>query len=142
MMIIMKLTDKQIEAAARAGVEAIGQNWDTLTFARSKVDARKWVEAAAPYLQLPWEMPTDREIDAAASSSYTVISRDATELLLRRFVNERNAALQPKPVDPRREAIMNALKQSVGVVESFLNGPECVADRILDAIKEIDEVKP
>ncbi len=41
---------------------------------------------AAPFLQLPWDEPTEEEIESA----------------LQEFVRRRNAALQPKPVDPRK----------------------------------------
>jgi hypothetical protein len=49
---------------------------------------------AAPFLQLPWDEPTEEEIDNAG--------RRGIESALREFVRRRNAALQPKPVDLRR----------------------------------------
>ncbi len=60
-------------------------------------------DALIPMAQLPWDEPTEEEIDNA--------SRRGIESALREFIRRRNAALQPKPVDPRRE---NLLLTSVG----------------------------
>ena len=51
-------------------------------------------DALIPMAQLPWDEPTEEEIDNAG--------RRGIESALREFVRRRNAALQPKPVDPRK----------------------------------------
>jgi hypothetical protein len=74
-----ELTEQQIEQAIAA-------------FGNYAVAER--MRRAAPFLQLPWDEPTEEEIDNAG--------RRGIESALREFVRRRNAALQPKPVDLRR----------------------------------------
>ena len=74
-----ELTEQQIEQAIAA-------------FGNYAVAER--MRRAAPFLQLPWDEPTEEEIDNAG--------RRNIESALREFVRRRNAALQPKPVDLRR----------------------------------------
>lgn len=137
---MVELTDEQVDRAAKefwlspkwgygTPGEGVGEN------------AKVGLRAAAPFLQLPWDEPTEDEAHVIHSTNLGLgltssFDRNVFEVLCR-FVRRRNAALLPKPVDPRREAVMNVLRQSVGVVDSYSNGPECVADRILDAIDGI-----
>lgn len=74
-----ELTEQQIEQAIAA-------------FGNYAVAER--MRRAAPFLQLPWDEPTEEEIDNAG--------RRGIESALREFIRRRNAALQPKPVDLRR----------------------------------------
>lgn len=109
-----RLTDEQIEAAAKAiflapteGNENTSSwNFDTLPFA-AKDRYRIIARAAAPFLQMPWEIPTSEEmVDGIRNGSV-----GGTSEALIQFIKRRNAALLPKPVDPRRAKILAALME-------------------------------
>ena len=112
-----ELSKQQIEQAAKAMHEArtVSIHFWEHVFASDKERYRKAACAAAPYLQLPWDEPTYQEVVYANTkggiSSYLLVPTDAAETLITRFVNLRNAALQPKPVDPRREKIIDAIHE-------------------------------
>jgi hypothetical protein len=106
-----ELTEQQIEQAIAA-------------FGNYAVAER--MRRAAPFLQLPWDEPTEEEIDNAG--------RRGIESALREFVRRRNAALQPKPVDPRREKIRNVLALGVDAGEPYITN---ATERILAVIDEV-----
>lgn len=118
-----KLTDQQIEAAAKDCYEAqflpndyldkkIGSMWDLLAD-HCKASYRRSVVAAAPFLQLPWDDPTDPENELAfyeysrARGGVEIDNHrsDAIDkgvrMALFLFVRTRNANLMPKLLDPR-----------------------------------------
>lgn len=120
----MKLTDEQIEAAAEAAYENRAKHlhsncvWKKLS---SEIRSywRADVAIAAPFLQLPWDMPTAAEIVMVDThGSYRVNTGEGyihfasgISSGLARFVFHRNGLLIPKHVDPRQEIIANALNK-------------------------------
>lgn len=129
----MNLTDEQIEAAAKAMYEGSNQGtmlpygvpWNGMNFG----ERHRWLvalRAAAPFLQMPWEMPTAGEVEKALCANGT------TEALLQ-FVRSRNASLIPKPVDPRREKVINILCHADRSPEPAIDANK-LADRILAAL--------
>lgn len=90
--------------------------------------------AAAPFLQLPWEEPNEKEISLA----YSAYMRDGIgtmKLALDEFVARRNSALLPKPVDPRRAKILDVLQD---MPEGGGRGlDEVLTDRILAIMNEV-----
>jgi hypothetical protein len=132
----MTLTDERIEAAAKAMGNAINEQ---VSIHRRMIirtphgcdieTTRAGLRAAAPFLQMPWEMPTDKECRELHALTDNEVGH-----ALRQFVCDRNAALIPKPADPRREKVKTAL---IGEVSTFLwNTEEAyrAADRILAAL--------
>lgn len=127
----LKLTDEQIEAAAKAMRES-----------HDVIDGRtdfygSMARAAAPFLQAPWEMPIGQEVhllcDAVARKVSSSNGGIHPETLLREFVSRRNAALLPKPVDPSRERIIVALLYGTDGARAIA---EKLVDRILAALDE------
>lgn len=107
----MKLTDEQVEAAAKAAWESdldfrrargVLPSWDRLNDT-SKDDGKRAARAAAPHIQIPWEPPTID--DVCAVNRATLVSPAGIPLttyeIISAFIEIRNAALTPKPVDPR-----------------------------------------
>jgi hypothetical protein len=143
----MKLTDEQIEAAAKALHSAANMQrpWDfpypTRAYEelveRHKNEWRELARSAAPFLQAPWEPPTPSEVSdvyavaAGTSPRYDFVLRRLSDAIAA-FVDKRNAKLSPKPVDPRREKIITAIFNYPG--EHF----ERLADRILAALDAKD----
>lgn len=74
------------------------------------------LRTAAPFLQLPWDEPTEKECILLWGGVDAHLKRNGSERSLKYclelFVENRNAAILPKPVDPRREKIIAALKSS------------------------------
>lgn len=89
-----ELTQEQVERAARQliRISAAG-TWEEASPAYRHV-LELSVRAAAPFLQLPWDTPT---IEEATKANWCMDGQSAIFDFLRR----RNAALMPKPVDPR-----------------------------------------
>lgn len=130
----MKLTDEQIDQAAKAMFEsgAHSRRWFHLGVLDQE-GYRQMALAAAPFLQVPWEPPTPSEISDVYAVSVEI--RPRYDFVLRRlsdaitaFVDKRNA----KPVDPRRAKIIAALSHK------SLTTTEDVADRILSALDAKD----
>jgi hypothetical protein len=87
-----ELTKEQVEQAREVYIKS-GPNFD------------EYVRAMAPYLQLPWDEPTESEIsDAQADIRFT--SEHQAAKVLFEFVRHRNAALLPKAAN---EAIKDLL---------------------------------
>jgi hypothetical protein len=141
-----ELTKEQIERAAEALWNITFEQRESRQPGRTedrwcnvdpqfKDEWREWAKVAAPFLQLPWEEPTDKEfidiVHAHPSSGY------GEEILrsMREFVRRRNAALLPKPVDPRREKVLAALGCSFVDIQSSI--VEEIADRVLRALDEV-----
>jgi hypothetical protein len=104
---MFELTKEQIEQAIQAAAKASGWMLDSRTH-------NAWVLcmiAAAPFLASPWEMPTLEEITEAAevanlNGPFWICG------VLRHFVQRRNAALLPKPVDPREDLAIEWMQRS------------------------------
>jgi hypothetical protein len=123
----LKLTDEQVARAVEAYYKAgpTPTAWETVPSA-TKYRIGEQLRAAAPFLQAPWEMPTDCEIEQfEAVPQYSVRSR------LCQFVQVRNAGLLPNPVDPRREAVIAEILD--GTAKGSIRA-EILADRILAAL--------
>lgn len=138
----MNLSDEQVEAAAKAMYKADASfhnllgAWETLDKRTRHIYANTAL-AAAPFLQMPWNAPTDKEVRAIAEASnyYPALGLiGQVSNSLHTFLRIRNASLIPKPVDPRREKIMTALK--TGVMNPVITDDcaEFIADRILAAL--------
>ena len=120
-----ELTERQIEFAVAAFENVAGHAATGVLLSRAERMRR-----AAPFLQLPWDEPTDEEWSAIFHSIPSSSARSwACE-----FVRRRNASLMPKPVDPRREKIAGILAryQSMKASNAW-DG----ADEILAAIDEV-----
>lgn len=126
----MKLTDEQVEVAAKAMVEA----WDKSNPGR-RTEAtvspvwssllKDYARAAAPHLQMPWELPTEIEAVKCRTGYINLVDlRDS----LANFVGIRNAALTPEPVDPRIAIIEEALRNDL-----YIDRKEC-ARRVISAL--------
>lgn len=146
----MELTKDQIEAAAKAAYKRsreLGHNDIRLSWENchdlTRNDWREVAIAAVPFLQMPWDGPTNEEIhdthlrirDRFSGIDYYLVTASLSD-----FVRCRNAALLPKPVDPRREkviAAVDAVKSYHRLGEEQLTSAE-VADRILAALDAKD----
>ena len=101
---------------------------------------RQQIEQATK-AQLPWDEPTEAEIQSAlitfdSSLRMRVDSQearlDAMAQSLGWLIASRNAALQPKPVDPRREKIVDAIHRY-----GYFGNKEALADNIIVALDEV-----
>lgn len=116
-----ELTEQQVDMAARASSACVSKlgypaRLAYATEEENKAMAHGAMRAAAPFLQLPWDEPSKEEIRQATGD---LIGLDADSVPDQRqrqfigivwyFVRRRNAALMPKPVDPRRERIRSVL---------------------------------
>jgi hypothetical protein len=111
-----ELTKEQIERAAEALWNITFEQRESRQPGRTedrwcnvnpqfKDEWREWARVAAPYLQLPWDEPNEAEIaELGRERMQRVSPRECG--FLREFVRRRNAALLPKPVDPRREPLV------------------------------------
>jgi hypothetical protein len=102
-----ELTEQQINDA----VDAFGAEWDQQKGlgANRIICERRGLSAAAPFLQLPWDEPTVEEYDIAVRDVRIGNTANGVDIA-RSIVRRRNAALQPKPVDPRRDAIRRVVE--------------------------------
>jgi hypothetical protein len=115
-----KLSEQQIEQAAKA--------WK----GTSNVGIKECLRAVAPYLQLPWDEPSEAErgeIRRYICQHGEVGEREVYAVCM--FINSRNAALQ-KPVDPRREKIVDAIHRY-----GYFGNKEALADNIIVALDEV-----
>ena len=129
-----KLTEEQIEAAAKAAYNARVNDpdgWSNLGTSQTtaKDDWRNAVTAAAPFLQYPLEPPTEEDVDRA----YAYYGGHSMESTLDDFINRRNAARLPKP-DPRREVVMSRLAYA-GVPREKLDAATDELLKALDGVK-------
>ena len=118
-----ELTAQQIEFAVAAFENVAGHaaTGELLSMAER-------MRRAAPFLQLPWDEPSVEEFRPCWEYAKHISPIDkAMESALCEFVRRRNAALQPKPVDPRIAVI-------VGILESSASTSDVKAKEILAAI--------
>ena len=121
---MIKLTKEQIEQ----GKWAYEVAWNNSSHIDSVING---LTAAAPYLQMPWEMPSEEELtwcDGIYRNAHGVTGRADRVLALRKFIERRNAALLPKPVDSRREKLIPILAR---LARWHVNDAQ---DHIVDAI--------
>jgi hypothetical protein len=87
-------------------------------------------DAIIPLAQLPWEPPMAGEINAIFD---TMQAADASTFgVVCAFVRRRNAAIQPKPVDPRWKAILKL---------TMSWDPESAHEKADEILAALDEVK-
>ena len=89
---------------------------------------------AAPYLQLPWDEPLKGEITAIFDSMLPVEA--STFAVVCEFVRRRNAALQPKPVDPAIEVVSRMLRD-----RSLDASYDDYAAKLVEAVRAIPPAK-
>lgn len=114
----MKLTDEQIKRAHDVWLDAVKFPPEEMGPTAEAV-----IRAMAPHLQLPWDEPTREETDSIREFDSLWFACE--------FVRRRNAALPPKPVDPRIEKIMSILREGPPRPTEF------VANEILAALDEV-----
>jgi hypothetical protein len=130
-----ELTDEQVKQAAEisSSTRTHSLSWNG---PRSEKGMDLWLStmrAAAPFLQLPWDEPSMDEANEIEQN----IPRNAppVDQLMRAltvFVHRRNAALIPKPFDPRKEVIVRVLSEQPK--DAWYKD---TADRILAALDEV-----
>lgn len=101
-----ELTQEQVERAVAAVEKLQRSNMDI----GSTVAIRDVICVAAPFLQLPWDEPTEEEIQVAYESTEALPLPGGSLRWLKEFVRRRNAALITKPFDPRKAKIVAALE--------------------------------
>ena len=126
-----ELTQEQIKQAmwAAHSAAAPGFEWGNL----SERDVERYslaVKAAAPFLQLPWDEPTEDEVTSIYNYCANTIDGNLTPRCLCEFVRRRNTALLPKMVDPRIAKLIVILRAPWVTQE----------DRAIKILAEIDEV--
>lgn len=140
----MELTDEQVEMAAKTAYGKVNfqefaradspDRWENLSEGMRET-YRKAMRIGAPFLQVAWELPnydeTELAIGLTDSSGALPHSRTRDRILLEHFVITRNAALRPKPFDPRREKIARAIDGACFTGPSALDR---LTDRILAAL--------
>lgn len=122
-----ELTDDQVKAASAAIAKQFGGAVDGVL-------AENMLRTAAPFLQLPWDDPSNREIDSISKMNWHWRSGpgtafDTARFVAGQFVQLRNAALLPKPVDPRLD-VLYPLLQEVGAMKPS-DDMNSIATRIL-----------
>ena len=130
-----ELSKQQIDAAVMAMQEAerVSIFWEHVC-ASDKERFRKAARAAAPYLQLPWDEPLMGEITTIYDS---MLHGEAnTFAVVRAFVRHRNAALQPKPVDPAVEVVSRMLRG-----RSLDTSFDDYAAKLVEAVRAIPPAK-
>jgi hypothetical protein len=138
--VIAELTAQQIEFAVAAFENVAGHaaTGELLSMAER-------MRRAAPFLQLPWDEPTEEEWSAIfhsipGSSARSWASSSARSWACE-FVRRRNAALQPKPVDPRLEKIRSALVYHAAHRFNQLITPNQFDEAALAVLTALNEVK-
>lgn len=137
----MEPTKEQIEAAAKAAYESESKRlsnhqhfrggWDAL-MEGTRGNYCNYMRVAAPLLQMPWSDPTPKECDDIRPGNVDFYRA------VRSFVKSRNAALLPKPTDPRREKIIDALMHPYGHPGFPEDHSRELADRILATLDAKD----
>lgn len=144
-----KLTEEQIEAAAKEGYSAADNQYNKSGIAHrystnhiswnelAEVTKDMWrvaVRYAAPFLQVPWDEPTFEELKKACFDFTYCENRDSTCMgiplgpmrdAFSKFVSRRNDDLIQKPVDPRREKLLRAVN-AIRTHESAYTSSEMV----------------
>lgn len=115
-----ELTDDQVKAATAAIAKQFGGAVDGVL-------AENMLRAAAPFLQLPWDDPTKKELERFRVHGVADFRGE-----IHNFIRSRNAALMSKPVDPRLD-VLYALLQEVGALKPS-DDMTSVATRILAAL--------
>lgn len=135
-----KLTDEQVNMAAKAandmakslGLPDISGH---ITAEEQTKMLMMTLRSAAPFLQFPWDEPTDVELkEIAYGCARGVIggtSPAAFRYALGEFVRHRNAVLVPKPFDLRRERVRAILQ------DEYRSSEEGAIDRIIAALDEV-----
>lgn len=130
-----KLTDDQVEMAVKIifGNKYIDSK-GLSSGIKIKANLVGVIRDIAPHLQMTWEEPLMDEVNVIERN----IPRHAPpcDQLMRAlsfFVNLRNAALLPKPVDSRR----NKLRK---ILTSILTNPDYIEPAIHDILASLDEV--
>lgn len=127
----MNLTDEQVETAAKM-MEEIRFQYSCKNNVRmlrvcdeTSAMFRDFARVAASFLQVPWSRPSDDEIKSACAAFARTENRNSTWIgvpfppmsnALEAFVVLRNAALLPKPVDPRRDKILRVMERELFTV--------------------------
>lgn len=107
-----KLTDEQVDRAARAGSKAASDlgfpdRLATSTEQEQKEMAHKVMRAAAPYLQLSWdEMDYDEIAEASRRAPFDAVVMCQ---IINNFIEKRNSALKRLTVNPVVEDIHRRL---------------------------------
>lgn len=132
-----KLTKNQLSLATKAYYGAL-PGTDPAGYHTSSIE--KGLEAAAPFLQLPWDEPTDEEIAEIIRQHWHWNGRrkhisEVVRFIAGQFVDRRNAAFTPKPADPRREKIIAALRKREFPID--LENEVRMVDNIIDALDAV-----
>ena len=120
-----ELTDEQIRLAREAFAKDGGV-----------IITSTGLRAVAPFLQLPWDEPTVDEAERLHNhNARTVPAYMGTFQAIGQFVRGRNAALNPKPVDPRIDMVKRIVQHflpasSTGICEE-------ITERVVAAIDEV-----
>jgi hypothetical protein len=127
----MNLADEQLVAASKAMFASSPQSkqWREIGSLEKQIYLSQAL-AAAPFLQMPWDEPTRKEATECWQETKHINPVGvAVQAQMVVFVRRRNASLIPKPVDPRREKILGAMRDSrLAIIRELL------ADRILAAL--------
>lgn len=107
----MELSEEQIELAAQNFAKCFPNSGVGYLPISDAVTVANGLRAAAPFLQLPWNAPTDNEL-VRIGSRLSFETRGAINAAIRSFVHMRNAALIPKPVDPIKELILKGIRNN------------------------------
>jgi hypothetical protein len=136
-----ELTELQIGLAAHAGAIAVGAKFVDGEY------ARKIYRAAAPYLQLQLVNASTEEINSILATYRNSLrvnggnERDAITTAVGWLIAARNAALLPKPVDPRLEKIRSALVYHAAHRFNQLITPNQFDEAALAVLTALNEVK-
>jgi hypothetical protein len=106
-----ELSEEQLKEAALAGWNAYSRSdFDEFDNAEQECWVRA-MRAAALHLQMRWEDATPEEITYANTkgSSFGLVPAEVARILIGRFIQHRNSTLFPEPIDPRAEALHEAL---------------------------------
>lgn len=93
-----ELTEQQLESAKQELAKVFGGPMDDVLMTNM-------LRAAAPYLQFPWDEPTDGEL---------ILFKDFKHVgnALIEFVRRRNTSLIPNSVDPIKELILKGIRNN------------------------------
>lgn len=103
----MPVTDEQVKNALMA-FYASGDLHEA-TREDIQVGMKRAMKAAAPYLQIPWELPSDKEVRSFLSDATNASNGKSIEHCLRQFVYRRNTTLCPEPIDVRRLKVLRII---------------------------------
>jgi hypothetical protein len=134
------LTPKQIEDAAKEMFECCAEENIIMRehlWSQVKGTYRRMVIAAAPYLQLQLVNASTEEINSILATYRNSLrvnggnERDAITTAVGWLIAARNAAFQPKPVDPRFARILKLTKSW---------DPESADEKAVEILAALDEV--